>query len=443
MSNWELKEKSTGELTVKVEGEAWTKACEKAFRKIANDVTVQGFRKGKAPKKILEKRIPKSQVHMEAVDAIANTVLQEELKAHDLEIVSRPSLDLGDVSDSAAVLIYRFAVKPEVKLGEYKGLKYNLEDISVTEEELANELDTMRERYAEFEVKEGPAENKDTVVIDYVGSIDGLPFDGGADEGHELVLGSGAFIPGFEDQLVGVSAGEEKDVSVTFPEDYHAADLAGKEAVFKVNVKEVKTKVLPELNDEFAEDVNMPDVTNVEELKAKVRERLENSRKSEAVRKADEDLFARVAENAEVDIPDQMIEDEMNNHVQEMQQQMQSYGISLTDYMRMMGLTPETMKEQFRADSEKQVKMRLVLEAIGKAENLEITDEEVEKEIQTIADMYQMSADQVKTLLDPQILKNDVLNQKAYQFVRNSAEGVPAEEKAAEEAPEPEEAPAE
>lgn len=439
MSTWTPKEKSTGELTVTVDGEAWKKACDKAFNKVAGTVQLPGFRKGKAPRKILEKRIPRNQVYLEAVDAIANNVLQDELKANNLEIVSRPELDLGNLSDEAAELIFRFAVKPEVKLGEYKGLDYNMADVTVSEEEFDKELNRMREQYADYEVKEEPAEMGDTVTLDYEGFKEGVPFEGGKAENYKLVLGSGSFIPGFEEQLVGTKAGDEKDLNLTFPEEYHAADLAGADVVFKVKVHEVTAKVLPEVDDDFAKDVNAPGVETVDDLKKLITKRLEDSKKNSAKSAADEDLFQRVCDNAEVEIPDAMIEDEVSQEIQQLQQQLQQYGMSLTGYLQMMNKTADDLKKDYQENAAKSVKMRLVLEAIGKAENLEPTEEEIDKEMQNLADMYQMELSQVQNLVDRELLKGDVRNQKAYEFVRNSANGVPAEEEAepapAEEAP--------
>ena len=428
MSTWTLKENSTGELVAKVEGEVWTKACDKAFNKIAKTIELPGFRKGKAPRKMLEKRIPRQQVYYEAVDAVANDVLQAEVKANNLELVARPELDLGTLNDECAELIFKLTVKPEVKLGEYKGLDYNMGDTTVTDEDFDKEINRMREQYSDIVTKEGPAAMGDTVNIDYKGFKGDEPFEGGSPEGYKLVLGSGSFIPGFEEQLVGVKAGEEKELNLKFPEDYHAEDLAGADVVFKVKVNEVTEKVLPELDDDFAQDVNAPGVETVDDLKALVRKRLEDSKKQVATREADEDLFRRVSDNAEVNIPDVMIEDEIQNHVQQLQSQLQQYNMSLTGYLQMMGQTAEQFKESFREESEKSVKMRLVLEAIGKAENLELTEEEIEKEYQNLSEMYQMPVERVKELVDRDMLMTDIRSQKAYDFVKKSANGVPEEE---------------
>ena len=428
MSTWTLKENSTGELVAKVEGDVWTKACDKAFNKIAKTIELPGFRKGKAPRKMLEKRIPRQQVYYEAVDAVANDVLQAEVKANNLELVARPELDLGTLNDECAELIFKLTVKPEVKLGEYKGLDYNMGDTTVTDEDFDKEINRMREQYSDIVTKEGPAAMGDTVNIDYKGFKGEEPFEGGSAEGYKLVLGSGSFIPGFEEQLVGVKAGEEKELNLKFPEDYHAEDLAGADVVFKVKVNEVTEKVLPELDDDFAQDVNAPGVETVEDLKALVRKRLEDSKKQVATREADEDLFRRVSDNAEVNIPDVMIEDEIQNHVQQLQSQLQQYNMSLTGYLQMMGQTAEQFKESFREESEKSVKMRLVLEAIGKAENLELTEEEIEKEYQNLSEMYQMPVERVKELVDRDMLMTDIRSQKAYDFVKKSAKGVPEEE---------------
>ncbi len=428
MSNWELKEKSTGVLTVTIEGEEWKKARSRSFRKLTENLIIPGFRKGQAPRKLLERQVSREQVRYEAVNLLLNEVLRRELIAHGLQLADQAKVDLGEVDDDKAELIYSLTVVPEVKLGEYKGLQYEIEDYAVTDEEVAEDLDRMRARYAENEVVEGAAEKDDTVTIDYEGFMDGTAFEGGKGEDHKLKLGSGSFIPGFEDQLIGASAGEDREVSVTFPEDYHAADLAGKPAVFKVKVKEVTRTILPELNDEFAQDVNMPGVTNVEELKAGVRKRLEDNKKRSAMRAADEKLFSKVAEAAEMDIPEVMITDEENRQMQQFQQQLQSYGMSLTSYFESAGQTPETFRESLKEDAEKQIRMRLALLAVAKAEGLKAAEEDIDREVEYLSMMYQMSPEMIKSQIDLEALQDDVLTQKACDVIRDYAVGVPEEE---------------
>jgi trigger factor len=421
MAEWTLKEHSEGELVVNVSGDDWKKPLEKAFRKLSKRVEIPGFRKGAVPKAMLKRYLPDVNVQYEAVEAIANEWLNKALKELKLDPVSQPALDVRNMDNDSVDLVFMFAVKPEVVLGEYKGLPYNLETVEVTDEDVAKEIDRMRDTYADMETVEGAAEDGDTVNIDYEGFKDGVPFEGGKDTGHDLKLGSGSFIPGFEEQLIGAKAGDEKDLTLTFPEDYHAEDLAGKEVVFKVKVNEVKRRVLPELDDDFAKDVNAPGVETVDDLRRTVRERLENSRKAEAERKADNELFEALEKSSEIDLPKAMIDEECENLYRQFTSQIMQYGMKPDQYLKMMGQTEEALKETYRKDAERNVRLRLTLEAIAAAEALEATDEDIEKEYQNIADMYQMEVDEIKKVLTPEMLKADVLNQKASDFVKEHA----------------------
>ena len=318
MSTWTLKEKSTGELAVTVEGEEWKNAVEKAFNKIAKNVTINGFRKGHAPKALLEERVSEAEREAQAVNDNANEWMRKALEENKLEPISQPELDVKSMSADKAELVFTFAVEPEAVVKDYKGLPYHMDDTTVTDEEFDAELNRMRETYADLQTKEGEAEKGDTVNIDYEGFKDGVAFDGGKAENYNLELGSGSFIPGFEDQLIGVKAGDEKELNLTFPEDYHADELKGAAVVFKVKVNEVKTKVLPEIDDDFAADVNIPNVSTAEELKKTVRERLENNKKNAAEQKADNELMDALVAKVEVDLPDVMVDEEVQNQVNQL-----------------------------------------------------------------------------------------------------------------------------
>lgn len=421
MSNWTLKEKSTGDLVVTIEGEEWTKAVDKAFNKIAKNVTINGFRKGSAPKRLVEEKVSLGERQVQAVEDNANDWMRKALEENNLEPISQPQLDVKAIDADHVELVFTFAVQPTVTVKDYKGLPYTLEDTTVTDEEFDNELNRMRETYADYETKEDEAANGDTVNIDYEGFKDGVAFEGGKAEGYNLVLGSGSFIPGFEDQLVGVKAGDEKELNLTFPEDYHAEELKGANVVFKVKVNEVKTKVLPEVDDDFAKDVNIPNVETAEDLKKTVRERLENNKKNAAEQKADNALMEALVEKVEVDLPEVMIEEEVQNQLNQLASQIQQYGMSLTQYLSMMGKKVEDLKADYRASAEKTVKIRLGLEEIGKLENLEPTEEDVEKEYADIAKQYNMEVEKVKAAINVDLLKRDVRNQKAYDFVKENA----------------------
>jgi trigger factor len=421
MSNWTPKEKSTGELSVTIEGDAWKEACRKAFNKIAANVTVEGFRKGHAPKELIEKRVPQQECEIQAIEDNANHWLQDGLKEHELEPISRPQMDIKSVSEEKAEVLFTFAVSPEVKLGEYKGLPYKLEDVTVDDKEFNAEIDRLREQYADYETKDGAAEKGDTVNINYEGFKDGTAFEGGKADNYNLVLGSGSFIPGFEDQLIGVKANEEKEISLKFPEDYHAEDLKGKDVIFKVKVNEVKKKVLPEVDDEFAKDVNAPGVDTADGLKKLVRDRLEEQKKNSAVQKADAEILDKVAANATVDVPDVLVEEEVTSMMNELAQKIQQYGMDMKTYLGMMGKKQEDLRKDYEEDARKAVKLRLVLEAIAKQEKLEPKDEDLEKEYQNIADQYKLEVAKVKSLIDPDYLKKDLKNRMAYDFVKENA----------------------
>lgn len=421
MSNWTLKEKSVGDLVVTVEGEVWKMAVAKAFNKLAKDVVIHGFRKGKAPKSLVEKTISAGERYMQAINDRANDWMREALEEQGLKPISQPQLDVRTVDGNKAELVFTFAVEPEIEISDYKGLDYPMEDITVSDEEISEEIERMRNTYAEMEVKDGAAEDGDTVNINYKGFKDGIAFEGGEATDYDLVLGSGSFIPGFEEQLIGVKAGEEKDLNLTFPEDYHAEDLKGAAVVFKVTVNEVKTKVLPELNDEFAQDINAKDVKTMDDLKDMVKTRIEERKKSDAEAKADNALGEQLVSKVTAEIPDVMIEDEVQGQINQLVNQLQQYGMSLTGYLQMMGQTADDLKESYRENAVKTVKMRLALAKIAELENIVPTEEEIEKEYQNIADMYQMSLEDVKRYIDPEMLKNDLKNQRAYDFVKENA----------------------
>lgn len=421
MSEWELKEKSTGELTVTIDGDEWKKDCDKAFNKLSQQVVLPGFRKGKAPKEILEKNISKQQVELEAVETNANDWLRAGIDEKKVEPISQPTLEIKSIDEEKAVVVFKFAVKPEITLGDYKGLEYNVDDISVSDEDLNTEINRMRENYADIETKDGAAEKGDTVNINYEGFKDGVPFEGGKAENYNLELGSGSFIPGFEDQLIGAKAGDEKELNVTFPEDYHEESLKGAPVVFKVKVNEVKSKVLPELDDDFAKDVNAPGVETAEQLKTLVRSRLETGKKDTAVNKADDAILETAANNANFEVPDVMVEDEENEMFNRFAQQVQQYGMDVKQYLGMMGKKAEEVKESYKEQAEKNVKVRLVLEKIAETEQLAPKAEDIEKEFQNIADQYRMDVEKVKSLIDPNMLKKDLSNQLAYDFIKDNA----------------------
>ena len=417
-ANWTLKEKSNGEMIVTVEGEEWKKACDKAFRKLAQTVQVEGFRKGHVPAQILAQRIPAYQTQVQAVSDNANEWMIAGLKELGLEPVSQPVLDIRGIDADHAEIVFEFTVAPDFEIGQYKDLDYKLGDLEVTEEEYDKELGRLREQYADIVEKDSEAAMGDTVNIDYEGFKDGVAFEGGKAEGYDLELGSNSFIPGFEDQLVGIKAGEEKDLNLTFPENYHAEELKGAAVVFHVKANTVKTKVLPEVNDDFAKDVNFPGVETAEELTKLIRNRLAEAKRMDAERAADEALGKALTEGTEIDVPEVMIQNEAENMTAQLEQQLRQYGMNMNQYLNMTGMTREQLVDSNKEQAAASVKLRLILDKIAKIENIEIAAEDVENEFVNMSKMYNMQLEDVKKQLDADLVKADLARQKAYEFVK-------------------------
>jgi trigger factor len=423
-AKWEKQEGNSGVLTIEVPAEEVNKAIDKAFAKVVKEINVPGFRKGKMPRGMFEQRFGVESLYQDALDIILPTVYPNAIDEAGIEPVDRPEIDVEQIEKGKSLIFTaKVTVKPEVKLGEYKGLEVEKIDETVTDEEVENELKQLQERQAELIVKEeGTVENGDTVVIDFDGYVDGEAFEGGAADNYSLEIGSGSFIPGFEEQLVGLEAGAEKDVEVTFPEEYHAENLAGKPAVFKVKVHEIKSKELPALDDEFAKDVN-DEVETLEELKAQTRTRLEEAKKSQAENNLRDTLVEKAAEGVEVDIPNALIENEISRMMQEFEQRLQMQGMNLDLYFQFSGQDEAALKAQMQEDAEKRVKYNLTLEAIVKAENIDVSDEDVEAELTKMAEMYNMPVENIKQALGGSAdgLKEDLKVRKAIDFlVENS-----------------------
>ncbi|MFC3883113.1 trigger factor [Bacillus songklensis] len=421
-AKWEKQEGNQGVLTVEVEAAQFNEALDKAFQKVVKQVNVPGFRKGKMPRTIFEKRFGVESLYQDALDIILPEAYSKAVEETGIEPVDRPEIDIETIEQGQnLVFTAKVVVKPEVKLGEYKGLEVEKMDTTVTEEDVNNELKTLQERHAELVVKEdGKVENGDIAIIDFEGFVDGEAFEGGKGENYSLEIGSGTFIPGFEEQLIGLEAGAEKDVEVTFPEEYHAEELAGKPAVFKVKVHEIKTKELPALDDEFAKDVD-EEVETLDALKAKIQERLQTEKTNEAEAVLRDALVEKAAENAEVEIPEAMFNTESDRMMQEFEQRLQMQGLNLDLYYQFSGQDEAALREQMRPDAEKRVKINLTLEAIAKAENLEVSEEEVEAELAKMAEMYNIPAENIKGMVSVEGLKEDLKIRKAIDFlVENS-----------------------
>ncbi|MBI0576538.1 trigger factor [Neobacillus cucumis] len=418
-AKWEKLEGNRGVLTVEVSADEVSKGLDAAFQKVVKQVNVPGFRKGKMPRGMFEKRFGVESLYQDALDIILPEAYGNAIDETGIEPVDRPDIDIEQM-EKGKELIFKatVTVKPEVKLGDYKGLEVEEQDTNVTDEDVQKELETLQNRQAELVVKEeGTAENGDTVIIDFEGFVDGEAFEGGKAENHSLELGSGSFIPGFEEQLVGVAAGESKDVEVSFPEEYHAAELAGKPAVFKVTVHEIKGKELPTLDDEFAKDVD-DEVETLDALKEKIKTRLEDSKKHEAEHHLRDTVVEKAAENAEVEIPAVMVDNEVNRMLQEFEQRLQMQGMNLELYFQFSGQDENALREQMKEEAEKRVRVNLTLEAIAKAENLEATDEDVNAELEKMAGMYNMTVDNIKAALGGvEGIKADLQLKKAVDFL--------------------------
>ncbi|MED1129843.1 trigger factor [Bacillus paralicheniformis] len=416
---WEKQEGNEGVLTVEVDADTFNKALDDAFKKVVKQVSIPGFRKGKVPRGLFEQRFGVEALYQDALDILLPVEYPKAVEEAGIEPVDRPEIDVEKIEKGENLIFTaKVTVKPEVKLGEYKGLGIEKDDTAVTDEDVQNELKSLQERQAELVVKEdGKVEEGDTVVLDFEGFVDGEAFEGGKAENYSLEVGSGSFIPGFEDQLVGLEAGAEKDVEVTFPEEYHAEELAGKPAVFKVKIHEIKAKELPELNDEFAKDVD-EEVETLAELTEKTKKRLEEAKENEVDAKLREELVVKAAENAEADIPQAMIDTELDRMMKEFEQRLQMQGMNLELYFQFSGQDENALKEQMKEDAEKRVKSNLTLEAIAKAENLQVTDEEVEEELSKMAEAYNMPVENIKQAIgSTEGMKEDLKVRKAIDFL--------------------------
>ena len=398
-------------------------ALDQAFNKVKKNLNAPGFRKGHMPRAVFNQKFGEEALYDDALNAILPAAYEAAIAELGLDVVAQPKIDVKSIEKGQDwTLTAEVVTKPEVKLGAYKDLEVSVEaSKEVTDEEVDAKLENERKNLAELVVKEGAAENGDTVVIDFVGSVDGVEFDGGKGENHSLELGSGQFIPGFEDQLVGAKAGDEVEVKVTFPEDYQASDLAGKAAVFVTKVNEVKAKEVPALDDELAKDLD-DEVDTLDELKAKYRKELEAAKEiayDDAVEGAALDL---AVENAEiVELPAEMVEDEVHRAMNEFMGNLQRQGISPEMYFQITGTTQEDLRKQYEADSDKRVKTNLVIEAVAAAEGFDATDEEIQKEINDLAAEYNMEVSQVSELLSPEMLKHDIAMKKAVEVITSSA----------------------
>ena len=425
-------EKSMAKITITVDADAFEEAMVKSYNKNKKNISIQGFRKGKAPRKMVEKLYGPEVFYEDAANFAIPDAYEEAAKESGLEIVSRPEIDVVEIEKGKDfVFTATVAVKPEVTLGDYKGIEVEKKTVKVMAADVNAEIDKVREQNSRMITVENRGIKKDdTAVIDFEGFVDGEPFQGGKGEDYSLVIGSHSFIDTFEDQLVGKKAGEEVDVNVTFPEEYHEASLKGKPALFKVTVKEIKKKELPKLDDEFASEVS--EFETLKEYKASVKKNLTERRKEEAKREKENEVVEKVVENNTVELPEPMVDEQTQQMSQEFAGRLSSQGLSFDQYMQMTGMTVEALMGELKPEAEKRIRTRLALEAIVDAEKIKATAKDIDKEIENMANMYQMEVDKIKEMIgdaEKEQIGKDLAVQKAVDFVvKNAVEVEPAEE---------------
>ena len=417
-------EKNMAKLTIEVSSEEFEKAIAKAYKKNKNKISMPGFRKGKAPRAMIEKMYGKGVFYEDAANSIIPDAYADAAKESELEIVAQPEIDVTQIeSGKPFIFTATVALKPEVTLGEYKGIEVEKKEVEVTDEEVDTEINRVRESNARMiDIDDRAAQDGDTVVIDFDGYVDGKQFEGGKAEDYSLVLGSHSFIDNFEEQLEGKNIGEDVTVNVTFPENYQAEELQGKPAEFKVKIKEIKVKELPELNDDFAQDVSNFDT--IAEYKEDLKKKLAENKEEALKREREETVIGKIIENAQMDIPEQMVEAQTRQMTQEFAQRLSSQGLSIDQYMQFTGLTPQKMIEELKPQALKRIQSRLVLEAVVAAENIETSEDELNKEIENMASMYQREVDKLKEVIGEEEKKQislDLAVQKAVEMVTSAA----------------------
>lgn len=437
LKNTEKQEHSIVALTIEVSKAEFEAAKDKAFKKAGKNITVPGFRKGHAPRKMIEKLYGDGVFFEDAFNIIYPDAIEMAIEQSGIQPVGRADVDLGDPAEEGGLtIIAKVPVQPEVELGEYKGVEVEKETVKVPAADVKAELNRLAQRNARTETVERKAKKNDTVDIDFEGFVDGVAFEGGKAEHHELTLGSGSFIPGFEDQLIGCKAGDEKDVVVTFPEEYHAKELAGKEAVFKCKVHKVEETILPEMDDEFAKDVSDTCET-LDDLKKEIADRLKKERQEAADHAFEEKVLDAVIATMQADIPQAMIDSQTDAFVQDFGYRLQMQGMQLDQYLKMTGTEPGAFRAMFHDQAERQVKVRLALEKVAALEDIAVSDTEIEEEYAKMAEQYGLEADKVKSMVSVDALRNDLKISNALEFLKKNAKvKKPASKKKAAEAEE-------
>ncbi len=416
------KNKNVKEITIKIEGKEWQDALDKAFEKANKKVKIDGFRQGKAPKEVFIKKYGEESLFMDAADLVLQPAYQKMLDENkDVEIVAQPEVALKSISKDGVEFVFTITTKPEVKLGKYKKLGVKKEKVEVTKEEIESALNETLNRYAENVVKEGKVENGDIAIIDFEGFKDGVAFEGGKGENYSLTIGSNTFIPGFEDQIIGMSKDEEKDINVTFPEDYHSEDLKGQKVVFKVKVNEIKTTKIPELDKDFFEDLAMEGIDSKESLEKQLEENIKAHKEQHAEDHYIDELLKKGIENMEVDIPEAMINEELDRMIRQYEENLKMQGLTLQQFYQFTNSDEAALKDQMKEEAEKRVASRLLLEAIKVEEKIEIADDEAKKEAEELAKKYNMEKDEFLKLFGGiEMVKYDMEMRRAIEILKEN-----------------------
>ncbi|NMA66060.1 MAG: trigger factor [Clostridiaceae bacterium] len=421
----EKPEKNVVKLEIGIDAKAFDEYLNKAFLKNKNRFNIPGFRKGKAPRAMVERYFGEQILYEDAINYACADAYDKAIEENDIQPVDRPEIDIVQIgSGQDFIFTAKVTVMPEVELGEYKGLSVEKEQVLITDDDVEEELKRVAERNSKLiTVEDRPVKDGDTVNIDFEGSVDGVPFEGGTAKGYTLVIGSGTFIPGFEDQLIGAELNSEVDVNVTFPEDYHSEDLKGKAALFKVKINEIKYKELPEINDDFASDVS--EFETLDEYKADIRTKLTERAQAEADRKFEDEVIKKAVENAQCDIPEVMVDRRLDGMLNQFDMQLRYQGMDLKNYLQMMGMEESKLREDFRGNAHDEVKTQLVLEKISKVENIDVTEEEYEEELASMAARYNQPVEEMKKHLrvdDIEYIKDSIKRRKTIKFLVENAQ---------------------
>lgn len=405
----------------KIEKDTWEKALDESFKKNVKKVEVDGFRKGKCPRNVFEKKYGKESLYNDAIDALLPTLYTEVLKESGLVPVIQPNVDIKSIDENGVELEFIITTKPEVKVNKYKDLGVKKEKVSVTKKEIEEEIDRLRNQYAEIEIKDGKIENGDTAVIDFEGFKDGVAFEGGKGENYPLEIGSKTFIPGFEEALIGLKSEEEKDINVTFPEDYPSDELKGKEVVFKVKVHEIKHRVLPEINEELFDDLGIEGVNSKEELESFVKDDLTKKKESSANNKFVDEILAEIAKNTEVELDEELVHEEIHAMLHNIEDRFRMQGLSLEQYLQFTKKTLEDMEKDLEPEAKKNLTYRFMLEEIAKLEKIDATEEDLDKEIEDLSKMYNMTKEEIINAFgNKEIIKDELINRKTIEYLEKN-----------------------